>query len=584
VAQVLVDAERGPQVYQADGTIGFVDFTQHGARWADVPTADQKLLVARAARNNRRMLERKGRAFWHPEERQSPEERVRARCKREMEKPPVRWEGIGAETVKRNHGLRAPGMIYGLEFPWTEEMLESFGPEWLTKAFRAAGTMEEDNRVTGLALERSVKVTGGNNAGKFLFEVTYARPSDGLHTQLFAKVPFAMSKETQTDRISSSVMKQPMDLMEINTYRLLEAALPVATPRFYYGDISNATSNFLLVTARIPFAELGGARGRALGPFEVEGPYNKCKDWELRGDAREYYMLLVAASARMAGRHKAGGMGSEAFLAASSFDHLAGRPLEAWGMNPSGPSGEEPTGCQGRLEAAWRFASRTPRAIFQARVDEDSLRERFMSTMMKFNAYVTEIEFWKSCDPDYVALQHQNLNSDNAYFWRDEAGTLDCGVIDWGGFSAGCVGHKLWWCFNCAEFEQVRDNLPDYLDTFILAYQESGGPKLEKEKLRRMVLLTALGNIMFMVKAVPNCFTMCSAESFATVTDRRDPRVSEDVHGKSTLRTTLHVLDSGLRVLDELRVDEVLDTWIQEVYVGQWGLAAKAEALIHGMG
>ena len=32
-------------------------------------------------------------------------------------------------------------------------------------------------------------------------------------------------------------------------------------------------------------------------------------------------------------------------------------------------------------------------------------------------------------DPDYVALAHSNLNVDNAYFWRDEAGTSGFEVL-----------------------------------------------------------------------------------------------------------------------------------------------------------
>ena len=105
-------------------------------------------------------------------------------------------------------------------------------------------------------------------------------------------------------------------------------------------------------------------------------------------------------------------------------------------------------------------------------------------------------------DPDYVALSHANLNVDNAYYWRDEASTfpetlvmlghicilclwrtnknprwqevelgiqpfgsvlspqagkLTCGVLDWGGFGASCLGHKLWWYFNCSEFEMLKE-------------------------------------------------------------------------------------------------------------------------------
>jgi len=45
----------------------------------------------------------------------------------------------------KNHEKLAPGMFYGLNFPWTEEMLLSskFGAEWLTQAMHVAGTLSQ---------------------------------------------------------------------------------------------------------------------------------------------------------------------------------------------------------------------------------------------------------------------------------------------------------------------------------------------------------------------------------------------------------------------------------------------------------
>ena len=50
---------------------------------------------------------------------------------------------------------------------------------------------------------------------------------------------------------------------------------------------------------------------------------------------------------------------------------------------------------------------------------------------------------------------------------RIKAGRLCCGVLDWGGFGATCLGHKLWWYFNCSEFELLKERAPpnDWLVT-----------------------------------------------------------------------------------------------------------------------
>ncbi|CAE7205261.1 CPK2, partial [Symbiodinium natans] len=438
--------------------------------------------------------------------------------------------------VTEHHMKKAPGMLYGLEFPWTGPMLEDFGPSWLTEAFHRAGSLEKSNRVTQVRVE-NIKVTAGNNAGKFLFNVRYANERAGLHTKLFAKVPFQMTKETKQDRLSSSVLKQPMDFFEINTYRLAETTLPVPTPKFYYGDISNLTSNFILITERVPFVEMDGRkRSRKLKPFEVEGPYDKCKDYQLRGSAKEYYSKIMEVSGQIAGADKSGRMGSQEFLAQSYSTPRArlGDP-QAWGVTPHAASGGPPQANLAKLNTAIQFFSDTAKVVFPSYASDPAFVQKFTKTMMTFTGYFNELEFWKHQDPAYVALSHANLNVDNAYFWRDEAATLHCGVLDWGGFGAGCLGHKIWWYLNCSEWQPIQDHLGHYVDTFISAYRDAGGPELDRDRLLHMVKLTSLGNLYFMVSAVPDCLRQCPAKEWATIKDRRDPRIDENIGGKSTL-------------------------------------------------
>merc|ERR1712039_294665 len=251
-----------------------------------------------------------------------------------------------------------------------------------------------------------------------------------------------------------------------------------------------------------------------------------------------------------------------------------------WGMNPSGSSGEDPKMLENRLNQAIKFATETARVIFPAYVTSKAFADKFMNTMMTWSAYSAELQYWLHSDMDYVALGHNNLNADNAYFWRDAAGKLDCGIIDWGGFGSGPLGHKMWWSFNCSDFDQFQSHIDEYIGNFIAAYHESGGRQLDKDLFKKHVLVTSLGNVMFMVRAVPDCLKMCSVKEWATIKDRHDPRIAGNIDGKSTLRTTLHVLNNGFRVLEEMGSDKVLNAWIDEVYVGKWGKTAKSKSMI----
>lgn len=592
-----------------DGSMGFYELHKPvkdspvyhlpDKKWLDMSSTEQEVLVHIAAKKNLAMDELKGTDFWQSAGAVEAEmdaetvaatraalekqegARKEARCRQDMARDPVYWTPVGMEVVTANHTKRSPGMVYGLEFPWNEATLAEMGPQWLTIAFQRAGTLEMDNAVTAVILEQKIKVTGGNNGGKFLFEVKYQKQTPGLHTKLFAKVPFPCSGPTKSDRISSSVYKQPMDLVEINAYRLLESRFPMKTPKFYYGDISNETTNFIIITERVAFAEVGGKwLKRSPRPFEIEGPYDKCKDWQFRSPAFEYYVLLFQTSAKIAGLCKSGRIADPRVLDAS-FGKPRGSPSspEAWGMNPEGASGGDPKIQSRKLEQALDFM-KTARVVFPEFVTSDPFRKLFVDTLMIANAYKNEIDYWKHSDEDYISLAHANLNSDNAYFWHDDSGKLECGVFDWGGLSMGCLGHKLWWCVNCADFENTSVNLQSYIDIFVSTYHEYGGPKLDPKVLETQIFLTSLDNMLFMVAAVPNCNTMFPLKDWPTVKDRHDPRIAGDVDGKSTLRTTWHVLDHGVRLLDELGADLYLEEWIEDIWCGEWGMSRKVPSMM----
>jgi len=96
------------------------------------------------------------------------------------------------------------------------------------------------------------------------------------------------------------------------------------------------------------------------------------------------------------------------------------------------------------------------------------------------------------------------------------------------------------------------------------------------------VIITGLQNTLLMGLAVPNSLKMCPNREFATIKDRHDPRIASNVDGKSTLRTTIHVLTNGVRLVEELKADEVLERWIKDVYVGEWQQVAKTDEMIVG--
>jgi len=508
-----------------------------------------------------------------PEGMPEAEFRLRRRCKGEMKRQVPEWKSITVEQVMTNHTKMAPGMFYGLNFPWTEEMLLSakFGADWLTQAMHVAGTLPSDNKVIKVSAD-PFKITTGNNGGKFLFEVEYLHSSPDLHTRLFAKIPHSMEGQTQSDRLSSSVNKQPMEFYELNSSRLLEATLPVKIPRYYFGDISNETSNWILITESVNFRDpqrldfegkTRSAPKEQLKAFEIEGPYDKCMDWCLRGEASEYYLTLVRCGARIAGLAKAGQFGPLELLG-KYFENFGAVPKEAFGMKPA-CTGQPPNQLKVKLDSALSFMADTGKVLFPNFCSTQAWQDKFRQTMTKLNAYMAEMNYWCHSDAEYIVFTHNNLNVDNGYFWRNEAGALELGVFDWGSMGSKALGFKMWWWLYCHDFEGMSGNMDKYLSCAVETLQEFGGPSLDKEVLRMQFILTGLQQMFGLVAAVPQIYKMCSKKEWPSIKDRFDPRIGENIHGKSTLRLYLQVMRTIVLILEEWKADQVVDEFEEKV-------------------
>ncbi len=89
------------------------------------------------------------------------------------------------EVFKDCHRNIAPGDHYGIDFPISVDLLREFGAEFLTSAFRAAGTIASDNRVTEIVELKPIVLLGASESA--FLTVAYALPEPGPHTELFVK-------------------------------------------------------------------------------------------------------------------------------------------------------------------------------------------------------------------------------------------------------------------------------------------------------------------------------------------------------------------------------------------------------------
>lgn len=316
-------------------------------------------------------------------------------------------------------------------------------------------------------------------------------------------------------------------------------------------------------------------------PYKNEGPYDKCADWNLRGDPFQYYMLLIREGAKIAGLHKAGKLGDERLLRAS-FGDMADKDSNFFGMAVGTVSGEDARIMKTKYETGEKFVTDIGKVLFPNYVTDDSFKERFKTCILYLNGYQSEIQYWKHTNQDYIAVSHQNMNVDNAYFWRDDRGELHLGVFDWGGMGSMCLGHKIWWWIYCADYDVYEKHHEDFIKQFIKYYQEFGGPELEYQKLYDQMILTALQQLMALIKAVPQITTMCPKSRWATIEDRYQKCIAENIDGKSSLRLYLHVMVNVVRIMEERGGYDLLQNWIKTVWVEQFKAPRKPHEIVMG--
>merc|ERR1712129_558519 len=94
-----------------------------------------------------------------------------------------------------------------------------------------------------------------------------------------------------------------------------------------------------------------------------------------------------------------------------------------------------------------------------------------------------DVNLFVSNTSDWVAATHMNLQADNAWFWSDEHGNLDCGVFDWCGFNRNPFVATFLGCLSGATADFLDEHEEGLMRIFCDEYERYGGPHLDWQDL-----------------------------------------------------------------------------------------------------
>lgn len=397
------------------------------------------------------------------------------------------------DTFLERHTQPAPGDHYGLTFPFTLQGLREAGADFLTAAFRAAGTISQDNAVTEIVEIKPLGIMGASE-NAFL-TVAYAKDEPGLHNDLFIKAP--------PEAIPSKFLQSSSSQSEVAMLRLSRTGrLPVTVAKYYYGDYCTHTTNYILITERIRY-----------GATPIEPAHRKGRD-HLVPDVEEHYQVLVQALARLAAAHKTGALGPDI-----ERDFPFARAARKFDPIPDAAP---------RMDRLIDFITRVAPQLFPKEARDPAFLARWKSDILFGLEHKDAVIEYLHQNIDYTALCHINLNVDNCWFWRDEVGVLHAGLLDWGGVGQLSIAQALSSMLMMPEPELYLKLERDVITAFIAEYARLGGQKLNADELRLQYKASVYSTALFMiVTIIVDALSVFPEDAYASMQDRFDPRLQE---------------------------------------------------------
>jgi len=294
---------------------------------------------------------------------------------------------------------------------------------------------------------------------------------------------------------------------------------PIAVPACHFADYHHDSGTGVLITQRIAF-----------GTQPIERHYDKCLDYEMP-EPLEHYRALIRAIARLAGSHKGGRLPARV---AEQF------PFDADRLSVSERAALSATELRGRVARFSDFAARFPR-LLPPSITDPKFISQLAEQAVRFPEHEAGIKRFLNSRPELIALCHWNANVDNAWFWRNSRGELECGLIDWGHVSQMNIAMALWGALSAAEIELWERHLDELLALFVTEFRGSGGPDVDPGELRlHLQLYIAIMGLAWLLD-VP-ALLEARIPDLGTAENRFDPRIKS----VEALRVRLQMMSTFL--------------------------------------
>jgi len=425
------------------------------------------------------------------------------------------------------------GDALGLSIPAHKEALLPDAARFLSEALHLSGVLAADNCV--VEITQSTEVLSGGTGRKLMLSVAYERPDPGLHRDLFVKFSRDFADAIR-DR-SRAMMESEVRVAALSQL----PGFPIHVPKCYFADYHAATGTGILITERVAFGKGG-----------IEPLHIKCMDYEMERPL-EHYRTIVTALARLAGAHKAGRL-PESIAWQFPFDR---EKLMAADRIPYNA-----TRLQNRVARYADFAAEFPQLVPEHIRSSQFIKE-FRDAVARFSEHEQAIRQFLHGNPAFIALCHWNANIDNAWFWRNARGEMECGLMDWGRAGQMNIAAALYGSLSGAEPEVWDEHLDSLLQVFCEEFARCGAPALDANELTlHLHLFTAMMGLAYLMDAPP--IIRAEIPDLANARSRFDPRFQQNENARVQMHMITMFLNQWQRHDFGALLDGVMDRIVSQ--------------------
>ncbi len=421
------------------------------------------------------------------------------------------------------------GDATGLAIPAHAAALRADGADFLTRAFRAFGSLGPDNSVARIAAIELCP--GGSTGAKLFLRVEYAKDEPGVPRELFVKFSRDFTDARRDDR-GRWEMRPEVPFAALSRM----PRFPIAVPSACFADYHRESGSGLIITERINF-----------GQGAIEPHRGKCLDHHTLPDPLPYYSAIVTALARLAAAHKAGRLDSD-IAARFPFDPTHGS---------ADPILYSETQLRAELARCFDFARRCPN-LLPAEVRTEAFFAQMERDALRIREHEGAIQRYLTGNPNLIALCHWNAHIDNCWFWTGEDDALHCGLIDWGRAGQITLGSALWGGLSAAHHDIWDSHLDRLLQLFVDEYRAHGGPKITRDELEFHLTLHMAAMGIARVLAFPEII-MFRLPECVDASDPQDPMFE----AVEPARCCAHVYRNFLKFWQKHDFGEALDQLLE---------------------